>query len=557
MPNNSRSLPMFDEIDLDALRRQLETFGVSRDSISSIFNEMANTSHRISDVAEYLQRRDMVIPILGALEGTQTVTAEIAEETRRCARCHGSIYAGENYLEVNGSPVHLSCFTVNQLVRRPAARNHHHAEICPVCGYAVMDDAHLDLPGGPVHQGCVRYTSRSRRAIICSTCGSLDLDNIMADENGDWLCPSCYGERTAACSECGREHRIVEMRQVHQTSRNFICDECANKYRTCSRCGRMHIPVSTTTQDLCLDCFIRTKPGKPIRNYHCKPAPKFHGKHPHQYGLELEVDGFKGQQFQKLATRLLYQVEKGETSFMLKVDGSLREGHGFEIVFHPRELASWYSYKNIEDITKAVELAGGKSYNTETCGIHVHRGRKDITAYHVVKMTYLLARYRKLTRAVAMRPPVHYAKEPKILKSNGELDPAKLLQIAYEVRQPHEWRKYHCDRYVQLNHINEHTLELRIFRGNLNPQSVLSCILFFDRLVEFTRNQTIKSMEKMSEVDLMKLFNGFCQTMTTKATLGKRSNNAFCRVSKAVTDRLADRINRAITNAERQQNNNR
>lgn len=104
----------------------------------------------------------------------------------------------------------------------------------------------------------------------------------------------------------------------------------------------------------------------------------------------------------------------------------------------------------------------------------------------------------------------------------------------------------HCDRYTQLNHINKNTIELRIFKGNLNTTTILSSIMFFDRLVEFTRNQTIKAMDNMTQEDMINLFNGFCKTLTTKATLGKRSNNAFTKVSQAVTSKLTERLSRPI-----------
>jgi hypothetical protein len=274
-----------------------------------------------------------------------------------------------------------------------------------------------------------------------------------------------------------------------------------------------------------------------------------HGRAPFQYGIELEVDGFSSRDAQAIATRLLYDVEKGETSFFLKRDGSLSEGYGFEIVFHPRELSSWYSYeKNLAGITKAVEKAGGKSYNTSTCGLHVHRGRDDISSYHIVKMSYLLAKFNKMTRAAALRPPNHYCKEASVLdgSTTRKANPGHLKRLHYEVKQEPRWRQMHCDRYTQLNHINKNTIELRIFKGNLNTTTILSSIMFFDRLVEFTRNQTIKAMENMSQEDMINLFNGFCKTLTTKATLGKRSNNAFTKVSQAVTSKLTERLSRPI-----------
>jgi hypothetical protein len=277
-----------------------------------------------------------------------------------------------------------------------------------------------------------------------------------------------------------------------------------------------------------------------LHAYRFKPKPRFHGVSPVQYGLELEVDKFPSNDHNRLGLTMLYREEKGESSCYVKTDGSLDTG--FEIVFHPRDLLSWFNYKKkLEGISQAVVKAEGRSYDTGTCGIHVHRGRQDISSYHIVKMLYMLTKFDKLTRTVARRDPNSYCRAATgMLKGDRSPNSRGIFDWYKEIKQ--SGRYHHGERYVQLNFQNEKTIELRIFRGNLNVDSVLSCILFFDRLVEFTRKQSIKSMSLLSQKEMIQLFDDFCKKMTERSTLGKRKNNQFAIVGKAVTEAISARL---------------
>jgi hypothetical protein len=51
------------------------------------------------------------------------------------------------------------------------------------------------------------------------------------------------------------------------------------------------------------------------------------------------------------------------------------------------------------------------------------------------------------------------------------------------------------ERYSAVNTQNEHTLELRFFRGTMNPEGVLSAIQLAHATVEYTRNLTLSDVK--------------------------------------------------------------
>lgn len=448
-----------------------------------------------------------------------------------------------------GEHFHGRCFTLYSLNQMPV--NHDSMQDtfarCLACNGMRTDAEHVDTFLGPIHSSCLR--TRIGR-LVCAGCGAFGTQFEMVGVM--YLCPSCKSSMPLKCNNCGASHSIDEgMVRIHETEdRGYLCPGCAAEMVRCVRCRQLTKSTGKNTDGLCLPCFVRSNPVRRIHRYNLKPKPKFHGKDTkRQYGLELEVDAFPTNDHNRFGLGLLYKAEKGETSFYIKSDGSLN--NGYELVFHPRELSSWCSYeKKLQLLTEAIGTADGRSFNTGTCGIHVHRGVEDISGYHIVKMSYLLAKFRKLTRSIALRDPNHYAQEVRIFHSDSErsVDPRSVYNLFQQTKMSPRDRRYNVERYLQLNFQNENTIELRIFRGNLNVTTILSCIMFFDRLVEFTRKQTIKAMEQINEPDMISLFDGFCKTMTTRSTLGKRKNNAFAIVSSQVTDRIGERLGRALRN---------
>lgn len=550
------------QVDWTAVARLLErttdTFhSMGRDQILREIDRARNEPRYCTAMIDFLDRNLVDVPLRSLPVGylDDDLVQDEVNNDPYCDYC-GNIHWMDQEPDItdeDGRRFHSRCFTINQLNLLPMQPDHDHDHrsddqaTCLACNGLRSDAAHIDTGLGPIHRSCLR--TRVER-LVCSRCGSFGANFPIVQ--GIFLCPTCIETRPVQCTSCGVNARINEgMVRVHETDdRGYICPDCAQGMFRCKACRCLVKTKGKNTDGLCLPCFVRTKPSRRIHPYNFKPKPRFHGKEKVQYGLELEVDGFPSRDHARFGTGLLYQAEKGETSFYIKSDGSLN--NGYELVFHPRDLMSWWNYEpKLTKLTESIQTSEGKSFNTSTCGVHVHRGNNDISGYHIIKMNYLLSKFRKLTRTIALRGPNHYSCEVGIIDENTEdrkVDCYRIKSLYNLTKRDAHYRRYNVDRYYQLNFQNENTIELRIFKGNLNVTTILSYVMFFDRLVEFTRKQTIRSMEQITENDMISLFNGFCKTMTTRSTLGKRKNNNFTKVSAKVTERISSRLDHALRN---------
>jgi hypothetical protein len=176
----------------------------------------------------------------------------------------------------------------------------------------------------------------------------------------------------------------------------------------------------------------------------------------------------------------------------MKDDGSLSDG--FEIVTHPHTLSDYQTNFNWE-FTSKLKREGFRSWNTDTCGLHVHVsrtafgegvapwGRPDRDQLILKKQAHEL-RFMKLiydnqrqVERIAGRAGNHYA----TFQDKGKL----VSKLKYGTQTN--------GRYSAINTENDATLEVRVFKGSLRKERVLSALEFVTASVEYTRNLKVTS----------------------------------------------------------------
>ena len=143
-----------------------------------------------------------------------------------------------------------------------------------------------------------------------------------------------------------------------------VCEDCANRHTTwCERCDQRE-PEDEA-------CGYQ---GGRIHDYSYKPLPIFHAVDNDPdvdrfmfMGTELEVEDREchnggAQIVEDALGNLVY----------CKHDGSLN--NGFEIVTHPMTLA--YVHQLDWSFTEKLIQTGHRSWDTDTCGIHIHVDRR-------------------------------------------------------------------------------------------------------------------------------------------------------------------------------------
>lgn len=311
---------------------------------------------------------------------------------------------------------------------------------------------------------CTRCAENS--LVLCEGCQTRVERRVYHSINGDeesCLCRGCLarsGHRE--CSDCGDRFDSYHIYRYSHMGR-WLCRECSeneDNYQTCETCDILNVR-SELEDGVCEGCRDR---GQTICSYSARVNTSPLGKGPVWAGIELEVECSKADPTEEAGK--VYDL-MGDF-ILIKEDGSLN--HGFEIVTRPASLEvhkqKWSSFFDKRPSCLV-------SWNTSTCGMHVHLTRYDndhkrvMSEMTVAKVVMFVNAPRNLplVTAIAGRNSARwsriYDKEtlPKALRVN--------------------------DRYEAVNLTNTQTIEFRIFRGTLNQAGFFKNLEFAFALKDF------------------------------------------------------------------------
>ena len=306
---------------------------------------------------------------------------------------------------------------------------------------------------------------------------------------------------TYNCGECechkfGRQHAYFDGRPTCEPCSQTLLD--TEDYSHCDYCRELFSDLhysDARDRSLCTDCYhepwdcgecyeSRTENDDHecyrnglIYDYSYKPSPEFYGRANYYFGFELEVEDANEHGVDDGAQTVIDHL--GERVYC-KHDGSLNDG--FEIVSHP------HSFDELENLNwdwlTSLRRLGFRSWDTTTCGLHVHISR---TAFwkdgkrnegHELRFQKLIYDNARMVEAIAGRSS-SYAR----FKDKGYLVP--------KIKHGHQ-----ADRYEAVNSYNDATLEVRVFRGSLKKQRILSAIEFLHAATEYTRDMRINPKDK-------------------------------------------------------------
>jgi hypothetical protein len=216
-----------------------------------------------------------------------------------------------------------------------------------------------------------------------------------------------------------------------------------------------------------------------IESYSYKPRPSYFMSANESFkdsplfmGIELEIENedeniTNGELSRKLENRFLY----------FKSDGSL--DNGFEIVSHPLSF-SWIQENKREftDMLERIKNNGFRSYDSTTCGMHIHLSKKNFGAWHLYRFLKFFQENKQFIIAISQRNIDN-------LKQWANLEDETNDSLIYKAK-----KKEGYSRYVAVNLCNSHTIELRIFRGTLNQNSFFKNIEFAHSVYLFSRDYT-------------------------------------------------------------------
>ena len=352
----------------------------------------------------------------------------------------------------------------------------------------------------------------------CGYCGSEtpeDDSGYLSQHHGQ-ICSDCRDYSFYSCDNCSvimHENDYVFIDQNEET----ICTDCyeGNRYGHCSRHGENYYRY-------CQSCEEDGEDENELESHGHKFSPDFHihgvgvmwnePKLLPMTGIELEAEYMNADVGD--ANNLIRNIF-GNFAIM-KYDGSLN--HGVEIVTHPFDID--YFRKDF-DVNRIKELSalGMRSANTRTCGLHVHIGRKffEGRATAMYRFLALFHHNNAQWKRVAGRDESTYA------RWTDEERESMIDYMRYARSKGMYGKRENYDRYVALNLQNTHTIELRFFKGTLNPNTLLARVEGVHAAALFSRAQMFKgdikgsfSWEKFRDFASNEGFQAFTQYATDK-----------------------------------------
>jgi hypothetical protein len=228
-----------------------------------------------------------------------------------------------------------------------------------------------------------------------------------------------------------------------------------------------------------------------IHDYSYKPSPFFFGAGSYHFGFELEVEARNSSRYEGAS---VVQDALGGRVYM-KEDGSLSDG--FEIVTHPHTLENYHKEFNWGFLDRLKD-DGFRSWNTSSCGLHVHVSR---TAFGKGDPWEMGMSQPKRSRLILSRQAhelrfmkLIYDNQRQVERISGRTstryasfgDKGNLVQKVKYGNQEN-------GRFSAVNTENSDTIEVRVFKGSLRKERVLSAIEFVHASVEYTRDIKVTS----------------------------------------------------------------
>lgn len=402
-------------------------------------------------------------------------------------------------------------------------------DCCTLCGESFIACTMREFP--EAGNGASRLT-------LCGEC---------ADTNAVVDCQQCTEPMLLTCGNTATgEYAFCA--NCHDSGDVLRCDFCSNwapsdeiehdsgDVGACTNCRRHLLHLC----DVC-DCWTRDGSicdscrddddgddyAGPIRAYHDGPdrgwkCRRAAGEHiaTRCYGVELEIECNSGTR-SDVADSMLGRL--GGFAHC-ENDGSL--DNGFELISQPASLAYWCEMlRQGGDYRAAVESAsraGGRSHDTRTAGLHVHISRAGMSRATVYKLSAFAATNAEYLLAVSRR-----RSESLSRWADPSADKADNLRRAKQLANKYTNAPTLSDaRYVAFN-VCEQTIECRIFRGTLRPETILGAVQWCDALVEWCSQTALAVVESPES---WRLFAQFLASSPARSNRAEAAlSDLYCR----------------------------
>jgi hypothetical protein len=254
------------------------------------------------------------------------------------------------------------------------------------------------------------------------------------------------------------------MRSLNCDDSACYCESCADSHHEyCEECngtGNAETLADHANQ-------LRNNGASAILDYHpdieLEPIQHYIDDSSRMIGIELEIEH---KRLSNMSDTCRYLGKELSGKVILTHDGSLSIT-GYEIVTVPM---TYHAYKHVEwhKILPELSKLGAISHDSENCGLHIHLSNEWFYYNNDQKVIDVTKRYQIL-----------------FCKLQG-------LLIRFSRRNDDQISRYcafnigSSSRYSAVNLTNSNTVEIRLWRGTLKPDSFNACIDMTFAILDFT-----------------------------------------------------------------------
>ena len=361
----------------------------------------------------------------------------------------------------------------------------------------------------------------------CTDCDEwFMVDEMHRLSSGRWVCCDCADDYGRYCNYCEEWHEFDELIYCEDTG-NYYCDEhpCNSDIYQCGDCGywyERYDNVIWNERDecyYCLDCEQNHSRHVGVDSYHAfKNYCTYNGAPFHKteneiefqnpyIGFELETDGADT----STAEPLDFNEYELDGFFHPEEDGSLSWEGGVEWVSEPATLP--YHMSQMDSYFKFFKVLirnGFTAHNNGNCGLHMHLDRKyfgDKTHQEcaAAKLMFIFERHwdnlLKFSRRTSDQVN-DWCGNTKDDGKRGSYDRNGNYQSDYRGKR-YKNIINNPSRYRAINLQNKNTIEIRLWRGSLNPETFEATLKLTHRLAEIAKKTPVVKLYQMQFDELL------------------------------------------------------
>ena len=315
----------------------------------------------------------------------------------------------------------------------------------------------------------------------CDHCETWNSNTCYLNDINETWCRDCLDEDAYCCDDCGEYFGDRDSVVYDEDTDGYYCEDCYERRRS---------PI----------CSYHTSKNRGVYSFLCTKMQEKRSDVPYM-GFELEVDEGCSR---RDAAKEINDAAPGV--FFFENDGSLGS-YGFEIISQPASILWHIEHRGLyEELRCIARNYDYTSHQNGNCGFHIHVDKQffgDGLDVATAKLLFLFERHWdnlfKFARRESTRWCHRYKEDRRFCKAipNGKQIVVDYPSIVTAAKQRE------LDRYHAVNLTNTHTIEIRLWRGTLNVQTMMATLKFTARLCVLAKTRSAVELAAMSFSDLL------------------------------------------------------